>query len=100
MKIKSGLNLEKKRIVWRIQVTEKLKKKKKIVTVRNKLFEILLKTIDWKAIWKLCATIICCLHFDRTSRINCKKYDEKCYDQWYYWMCTNNKGKCVQKCVQ
>ena len=27
MKIKSGLNLEKKRIVWRIQVTEKLKKK-------------------------------------------------------------------------
>ena len=23
------------------------------------------------------------LHFDRTSRIICEKYDEKCYDQWY-----------------
>ena len=42
-----------------------------------------LKTIDWKGIKKFCLTIICGLHFDKTSRINSEKYDEKCYNQWY-----------------
>ena len=42
-----------------------------------------LKIIDWKAIWKFCVTIICGLHFDRTSRIICEKYDKKSYDEWY-----------------
>ena len=39
------------------------------------------KKIDWKAIWKFCITIICGLYFDITSRIGCKKYDERHYDQ-------------------
>ena len=49
---------------------------KKWSTVRRKLFEMFLKTTDWKAIWNFCATIICGLRFDRTSRINCEKHDE------------------------
>ena len=40
-----------------------------------------LKTIDWKPIWKFYVTSICGIHFDKTSKINCEKYDEKCYDQ-------------------
>ena len=54
-----------------------------------------LKTIDWKFIYKFSVTIICGLHFDRTSRIRSEKYDEKCYDHWYlvyYWMCTAIKN--------
>ena len=53
-------------------------------TVRRKLFEMFLKAIDWKTIWKFWVTIICGLHFDKTSRINCEKNDEKCYDQWHF----------------
>ena len=33
---------------------------------------MILKIIDWKAIWKFCVTIICGLHFGRISRISCK----------------------------
>ena len=45
---------------------------KKWSTVKRKLFEMFLKTIDWKLIWKFCVTIICGLHVDRTSRISVK----------------------------
>ena len=48
------------------------KTRKNWSTVRRKFFEMILKTVDWKAIWKFCITIICGLHFDRTSRISCK----------------------------
>ena len=58
-------------------------------TVRRKLFEMFLKTVDWKLIWKFCVTIICGLHFDRTSRISCEKYDEKIYDHLYFSMLLN-----------
>ena len=51
--------------------------RKKWSTVRRKLFEMFLKIIDWKAIWKFCVIIICGLHFDRTSKISCEKYDGK-----------------------
>ena len=44
---------------------------------------MMLKIIDWKGVWKFSVTIICGLHFEITSTISCKKYDEKCYDQWY-----------------
>ena len=47
------------------------KTRKNWSTVRRKLFEMILKIVDWKAIWKFCVTI-CGLHFDRTSRISCK----------------------------
>ena len=46
------------------------------------IFEMIFRTIEWKAIWKFCVTIICGLHFNRTSRINCEKYDENFFDQW------------------
>ena len=56
--------------------------RKKWSTVKRKLFEMFLKVLGWKAIWKFCVTIIWGLHFDRTSRISCENYDEQCYDQW------------------
>ena len=63
MKIKNSSNSQKmdnkKKLVWNV-----IKKKR------------------WKAIEKFWVIIICGLHFDRTSRINYEKYDEKCYDQW------------------
>ena len=37
--------------------------------------------MDWKAIQKFCVTIICVLHYDRTSRIKYEKHDEKCFNQ-------------------
>ena len=34
--------------------------------------------------FKICVTIICGLHSDRTPRINyVSKYGEKCNDQWH-----------------
>ena len=48
-----------------------------------------LKTVDWKLIWKFYVTVICGLHFDRTSRIICEKYDEKSYDHIYFSMLLN-----------
>ena len=59
---------------------------------KKKLFEMFLKKIDWKLIWKFCVTIVCGLHFDRTSRISC---DEKCYDNWYIKNC--DKVKTISK---
>ena len=57
--------------------------RKKWSTVRRKLFEMFLKIIDSELICKFCVTIICGLHFDRTSRTSCEGHDEKCYDHWY-----------------
>ena len=34
-------------------------------------------------------TIICVLHFDRSSRISCEKYDEMCYGQWCHSILLN-----------
>ena len=58
---------------------------------------MMLKIIDWKGVWKFSVTIICGLHFEITSTISCKKYDEKML--WpvipcllYYWMCTTIKN--------
>ena len=28
-------------------------------------------------------TVICGLHFDRTLKTSCGKYDQKCYHQWH-----------------
>ena len=40
---------------WRLKIVLTCKK---WITVRKKLFEIFLKTTDWKALWKFCVTII------------------------------------------
>ena len=61
----------------------------KASTVRRKLFEMFLKIIDWKTIWKFCVKVICGSHFGRTSRISCEEYDEKCYDQCYHSILLN-----------
>ena len=65
MKIKNGLNSQKmkhckKKILWNDLDNNWLKGKLKIFV-----------------------TIICGVHFDRKSRMSCKKFHEKCYDQGY-----------------
>ena len=41
-----------------------------------------LEIIDWKTIEKFCDMITCGLHFDSTLKLNHKKCDKKCDDQW------------------
>ena len=54
---------------------------------------MILKIVDWKAIWKFSVTI-CGLHFDRTSRISCKNMMKDIISDnlVFYWMCTTIKN--------
>ena len=60
-----------------------------------KYCNVLLKTIDWKTIWKICTTIIFQLHFDRNQEWNVKKKLMKNVitsdTLVYYWICTTIK---------
>ena len=47
---------------WKMKFKKGLNSKK-WSTVRRKLFEMFLKKIDWKLIWKFCVTIIGGLNF-------------------------------------
>ena len=67
---------------WKLKFKNGLNSQKRS-TVRRKLFEMFLKTIDWKLIWKFCVTIICGLHFARATIISYEKYYEKFYDHRY-----------------
>ena len=53
---------------------------KKWSTVWRKLFEMLLKAIDWKKTYKFCVIITCGLHSDRTSGTSYEIYDEEWYE--------------------
>lgn len=52
------------------------------------MFETFLKQWIEKK-FKCCVAIISDLHFDRASRVNNEKYEEKCYDQWYVSILSN-----------
>ena len=52
------------------------------------MFETFLKQWIEKK-FKCFVAVISDLHFDRASRVNNEKYEEKCYDQWYVSILSN-----------
>ena len=74
---------------WKIKFKNVLNSQKWSIYCKEKIFEMFLKTFDWKLILKFCVKIICGSHFNRPSGISCEKYDEKCHDQLYFSILVN-----------
>ena len=73
---------------WHLDHRALKNKDQKWSIVRRKLFETFLKQWIEKK-FKCFVAVISDLHFDRASRVNNEKYEEKCYDQWYVSILSN-----------